>query len=163
MDESKLVVEFLRESGARCATCGYALRGVREARCPECGSGVRLGVDAGERGRVWWLWAVLGAGTASAMAAGVLWVALRRIADHVATTTPGMVRQGFQPRLAARWQDLALAGALTAGLLGLTAWALVSRRGFSRWGARRRVMTGLALGVLPAAVAMVVWIWAVRR
>lgn len=163
MGDGRLVVEYLRESDARCSGCGYSLRGAAEARCPECGAGVRLAVDAGASGRGWWLFAVMGSGVAAALAAGALWVCVRHAAEHVASTSAVMVREGFQPRLSMRWQEVALAAGLTVLMLALAAWAWCSRRGFSRWSARRRVATGLALGVLPAAVSMVVWLWAVRR
>lgn len=44
-DEAALV-SWLAERDAECPVCGYNLRGLRGARCPECAAGVRLEVGS---------------------------------------------------------------------------------------------------------------------
>ena len=36
------VVEMLRHRDLKCRGCGYSLRGLREAKCPECGRAAGL-------------------------------------------------------------------------------------------------------------------------
>jgi hypothetical protein len=42
--EPDLLPVFLAERDVACPSCGYNLRGLREARCPECGEAIALRV-----------------------------------------------------------------------------------------------------------------------
>jgi primosomal protein N' len=44
--DAELIAAYLADREAPCPYCGYSLRGLKAARCPECGRGVRLRVEA---------------------------------------------------------------------------------------------------------------------
>ena len=48
-DTDDLFFQYLRRGGARCPICSYALDGLNEPRCPECGEPLALAVR-GETG-----------------------------------------------------------------------------------------------------------------
>lgn len=50
--DAELVVEFVKGRNVRCPTCSYNLRDAPSARCPECGSSLRLTLYGIER-RPW--------------------------------------------------------------------------------------------------------------
>jgi hypothetical protein len=49
---AELLTQFLADRDAACPHCGYNLRGLREAECPECASPVSLTVEAGYEARL---------------------------------------------------------------------------------------------------------------
>jgi hypothetical protein len=62
------VGEFLADRDVPCPACGYNLRDLSSARCPECGLALRLPLTARpSRGAAWWLGVVGIAGTAVAL------------------------------------------------------------------------------------------------
>lgn len=73
-DRQETLRGFIERTGAKCLACGYDLRGIDAARCPECGAELVLGAlmaaDATFRKRprraVW--------------AAGVLWLGFGALA-----------------------------------------------------------------------------------
>lgn len=46
MPEPQLLITFLADRDLPCPICHYNLRGVIEARCPECGSTIALGISS---------------------------------------------------------------------------------------------------------------------
>ena len=47
-DESRLLAQFLSTRDVPCPGCGYNLRHLASARCPECAEEIRLGVHLAE-------------------------------------------------------------------------------------------------------------------
>jgi len=155
----KAIVDHLRESNERCPGCGYPLGGLSTDVCPECGRRVTLVVDPGGRGQGWWLLAVLGSGAGAAMAAGMLWMGLSRVAQYYLTSAPQLVKGGFQPGLNAHWSVLAAQAAATVALLGAAAWAGASRHRFARQCTNWQAGLAVALGATPLVVVGAVWAW----
>jgi hypothetical protein len=47
-DETAWLVEFVRDHDAACPSCDYNLRGLTRARCPECGTELKLSIRLAE-------------------------------------------------------------------------------------------------------------------
>ncbi len=69
----ELLLEFLREHDAACPVCGYNLKALTRAICPECGQELMLTVGAA-RLRFGWLMAAVAPGFFSGIAAFFLLV-----------------------------------------------------------------------------------------
>lgn len=66
------LAEFLATNDASCPRCGHGLRGLAEARCPECGLPIELGVcGVGEAASGSWLSALIGANLGTGAGAGM--------------------------------------------------------------------------------------------
>ena len=138
--EESALVEYLRERDVACPLCGYNLRGLTAARCPECGRGLHLSVGLTEPRIGAWVTCLVGV-TASAglgllataaivqngwdvMYGGDASLAQRAAFTHFLASMPAaaaviVLRRRYR-RLpqAAQWTMAALAVAATA-------WALV--------------------------------------
>jgi len=53
--DSHMLLEFLRDRNVPCPLCGYNLRGLLSARCPECGRDLELRVGLAEPRQGAWL------------------------------------------------------------------------------------------------------------
>ncbi|MEM1330709.1 MAG: hypothetical protein AAGG07_09130 [Planctomycetota bacterium] len=58
--DSRVLVEWLRDTDAACPACGYSLRDLRATTCPECGYGLRLTLSVNERGIRGWVLGIIG-------------------------------------------------------------------------------------------------------
>ncbi len=122
-----MLVEFLSDADAPCPGCGYNLRGLTSARCPECNEALELKVTLAEPGLAGFLSALVPAACALGFSAILfLW-------GSVAGAPRG---------------DLSRIG-LAALVMGAVTGALIGgRRRFSRLGA------GARAGVIAACWAL---------
>jgi len=70
-DEIQLLLEFLHERDVPCPVCGYNLRNLTQARCPECEQKLRLAVGVFKL-QIGWLLATITPCTFSGIAAALL-------------------------------------------------------------------------------------------
>jgi hypothetical protein len=73
-DNTQPLLEYLRERDVACPLCGYNLRGLSSARCPECGREVQLTVGLTEP--FMRAWVVLASATFAGAGIGLLFVLL---------------------------------------------------------------------------------------
>lgn len=131
-DRRRMLFDYIRLGGAQCPSCRYALDGLVEPRCPECGDELALAVR-GETARLKaWIWGL----AAWAMAFGLYDVFLGLT-----------VVTGNAPP--ARFWSFPLFAIFS--LVGFIAW-FAGRRRFMRLEARTR--TTLALLSVVAVVSM---------
>ncbi len=71
VDETRLLVSFVRDRDVLCPLCGYNLRSLTRARCPECREELALAVSARSL-RFGWFLATITPGLFSGIAAGFL-------------------------------------------------------------------------------------------
>ncbi|HED53096.1 MAG TPA: hypothetical protein ENJ00_02710 [Phycisphaerales bacterium] len=56
MDDDVFLIDWLSERSAKCPGCGYELTGIREPKCPECATALRLSVACSDDGL--WSWII---------------------------------------------------------------------------------------------------------
>jgi hypothetical protein len=61
VERQTMLLTFLRGRDVPCPVCGYNLRDLTTARCPECGDELQLQVGAVERAQGWYIVALLAA------------------------------------------------------------------------------------------------------
>lgn len=71
VDETRLLLSFVRDRDVLCPLCGYNLRNLTRARCPECREELALAVSARNL-RFGWFLATITPGLFSGIAAGFL-------------------------------------------------------------------------------------------
>jgi hypothetical protein len=144
--QSELLRAFLAESDAPCPVCGYNLRGLREAACPECGDPLELALSRRAPKHGAYTCAVMPLGMAAAFSI------LLTVAEGV---------YGREDSLHGDWKDMGIytvvAGVYGAGTLAL--WHAEERILRMRLPRLRELcfcVWGAAIGVAAVAV------WAVR-
>jgi hypothetical protein len=148
--ECRHLLAYLAEHDAACPVCGYGIRGLSWALCPECGSELRLGVASPRLVPGPWLLAVV----SFALALGF---------DGVVST---MMAVGILISGETAWEPIGLATAfvalscgMLAGVLGVArsrAWW--SRRTVGRqWGVALATFAGVGLAHVFVAAGIALW------
>jgi hypothetical protein len=89
-DESKALVDYLATRDVACPNCGYNLRGLTGASCPECNQGLVLGVAMSEP-RMGGLLGTLAAVFGMGVAGGVFVLLMLGFAMHYGSYPPGEI------------------------------------------------------------------------
>jgi hypothetical protein len=136
MEDAELLVAWLAGRDVTCPACGYSLRDLRRAVCPECSAPLGLAISSSSMGKGPWIMAV----TSTALAMGVDGVVSVLIGLGMVVAPP--------PPTPAAWMTVSILLLLFLVLTGASASGLVaacrSRRRWPCWTRERQWWMGLA-------------------
>jgi len=148
--EDDMLLEFIASRDADCPNCGYSVRGLERPICPECGTGLELGVVAQRVAVGPWLVAIVSLSLAAGFD-GVLFIV-------------GMGEQMFRPPMNPMIAPIVFAFGLAA-LIQL-AWIAVLAKRRARWarlqiGTQRALAAAYFFGILivHATVGLLIYRW----
>ena len=131
-DNSQPLLEYLRERDVACPLCGYNLRALSSARCPECGRELQLTVGTTEP--FMRAWVVLASAALAGAGIGLLFVLL--------TIKEGWPRN--EPLL------MKITVIYFEGSILFTIPVLLARRRFLRWPLSRQWIIAILMVALTA-------------
>lgn len=141
--ESNPLAWFLKDREYPCPRCGYSLKGLTSAKCPECGVGLELSVTPERLPLGAWLTCVIGA----AIAAGYF-------------TISTLLALGFwiwgNPAISlGEWLSMSIGAVLTTALT----WLVIrSRERIGKWPKRVRVLVATGMGFWPPVAMGLLWV-----
>jgi hypothetical protein len=157
-DDRRALLEWLAKHDDPCPICAYALRGVPEAKCPECGAQLRLSVASPNASTGAWALAVVSFSLALGFDGVVLFMG--GVAALIDLITNGISWSGDAPQILLFASPLiVLALASATGLWWFftrrRTWALLSRR--RQW--RLAVLVFLLVGAAHCVGGLtMIWI-----
>ena len=132
--ERAWLVEFLRDRDVPCPLCGYNLRRLDSARCPECGREIRLSVNLAEPYLRGWLTTVIALCASAGVGMIVLMVS---------------VQEGLPP-MTRRYASLTISLYAFMASIPLAVWAIAARKRFLRMERRRQGSIAFVAAVFVA-------------